>query len=574
MIKKIFFFGIVTASILFVQITHAATLSFVSSANTASIGKTVTVSVRIDSQGQSVNAAQGTIVYPAGILQVVSINHSNSVFNIWGQEPAVNTSTGAISFLGGGTNSFTGTSLYILDVTFMVKGAGLATLDFANAGVTAGDGTGANILTGTNPLSITVSGTSGTGVSAAPAASSTTVLQPITRAPVVAAKLPTTPTISVPLYPDPTRWYNRLGDVIVLWNVPADVTRVAATLDHVKSNSTAPAPETTLSNGKDFGTLQDGIWYVTAWFKNNVGWGSPSYYEIAIDTTAPLPFTARVENAGTDNPSPTIQFQTSDSLSGIAGYTIAVDGTVVATTTATTLTLPPQSPGTHTLVVSANDLAGNSAQDTTSFQILPLPTPRITFLGTSISQGGSAFVSGDGTPSSSINAVVLDGSKREVFSGTSPVDASGHWEISVDVPLAAGKYYFSATAHNERGAQSAASAEQSFTITAPSIISFGFIDLGWFGILIIVILLATTGASLWLWRNIARKQKRGLYNIVAGRDVEKLSTLLSSNIDELARLPSLKGAMDDPELTHLIATMKQNVEKIRKNIKLELEKLK
>jgi hypothetical protein len=123
-----------------------------------------------------------------------------------------------------------------------------------------------------------------------------------------------------------------LGDTIVLWNVPADVTQVSASVGHIESAAVG-TPEATLSNGTDIGTLQDGIWYVTARFKNNIGWGPPAYYKIAIDTAVPLPFTAQIQNAGTDNPSPSIQFETSDSLSGIAGYTIAVDGTVLTTTT-------------------------------------------------------------------------------------------------------------------------------------------------------------------------------------------------------------------------------------------------
>ena len=127
-------------------------MSFLSGVTSASIGDTIDVSVRIDSQGQTVNAAQGTIDYPTSILQVVSVDHSNSIFNIWAQEPTVNTSTGEISFLGGSTNSFSGTSLYVLDVTFVVRGKGVATLNFANAGVTAGDGTGANILSASTRL--------------------------------------------------------------------------------------------------------------------------------------------------------------------------------------------------------------------------------------------------------------------------------------------------------------------------------------------------------------------------------------------------------------------------------------
>jgi hypothetical protein len=585
MIKKILFAGAAVAMMLLFHAApaaHAATMSFVSSESSASIGDTVDVSVRIDSEGQSVNAAQGTIQYPANILQVQSVDRSNSIFNIWAQEPSVNTSTGAISFLGGGTNSFSGTSLYILDIKFLVKGTGNATLVFANAGVTAGDGTGANILDGTTPLTVYVNGTGGaavtpslpnTGAPSGTASSTATTPQSITRAPVAATGLPAAPVLTVPLYPDPTRWYNLLGDTIVLWNVPADVTQVSASVGHTESNAIG-VPETTLSNGKDLGMLQDGIWYVTARFKNNVGWGPPAYYKISIDTTVPLPFTIQIENAGTDDPSPTITFETSDSLSGIADYTVAVDGTMIAATASTTMTLPAQPPGTHTLVVTATDLAGNSAQDTISFKILPLPAPQIAFVEPSVIQGNFVFASGSAIPSSSVEIVVNDGNGRNVFDGTAPVDSDGNWNITVKVPLAVGKYFLSAITHDDRGAQSLSTAPQAFTVLAPSVISFGIINLSWFEILILVILLAITGGSLALWLTSARKQRRGLYAIVAGRDIEKLSDLLLVNLKDLSEIPAIEAVAADPELAHVIAAMKENIAKMKKYLTEELGKIK
>jgi len=582
LLKKIFLLGTIIAGALVLQTTNiarAATMSFISSASTAVIGNTIDVSVRVNGEGQTVNAAQATIQYPAGILQVVRVDHSNSIFNIWAQEPTVNTSTGEISFLGGGTNSFTGSSLYILDVTFMVRGAGAATLSFANAGVTAGDGTGANILSGTTPLSINTGGTLGaaavpaSSTSAAVEMASSSLLAPVTRAAATATGLPMAPTLSVPLYPDQSRWYNLLGDTIVLWNVPPDITHVAASVSHVE-NAVVGTPEAALANGKDLGILGDGIWYAKVQFENGVGWGAPAYYKISVDTTPPLPFAISIENAGTDNPSPTVQFETNDSLSGIANYTIAVDGTVIATTTATTLALPPQAPGAHTLVVSASDLAGNSSQDSASFAILPLPTPQITFVEPSIAQGSFVFASGNSAPSSSIEVIIIDGGNRQVFDGIVAADSDGHWDITANVPLAIGTYSLSAIARDARGAKSLATAARPFMVLAPSVISFGAINLGWFEILLITILLAITIASLCSWWYVLKQQRRGRYNIVTGRDIEKLSDLLSADIKDLSGLPAVKNIASDPEFIHAIATLNENVAKIKKYLKQELEKLK
>jgi len=200
--------------------------------------------------------------------------------------------------------------------------------------------------------------------------------------------------------------------------------------------------------------------------------------------------------------------------------------------------------------------------------------PQITFVEPSVTQGAFAFTSGTGMPSSSVEITIIDGSKRTVFDGITPVDSDGNWSTIVNVPLAVGTYALSAVARDDRGAQSVATAPQKFAVLAPSIISFGIINLGWFEILIIVMLLAITGASLALWRNSAKKQRRGLYATVAGRDIEKLGDLLSNNLKDLSQIPAIENVIADPELAHAIATMKENIAKMKKYLTEELGKIK
>jgi hypothetical protein len=555
-------------------LAHAATMYLVPSTQSVGVGQEFTVDVKIDTNdaSTSINAAQATIQFPIGILDAVSVNTQSSALGFWLTGPTISNNNGTIQFIGGAIKGIAGSSLEVIQVTFKATGIGSANIAITNAATTAADGKGTNVLAGVQGASVAVE----TSVLTVPEFGDTTSTEEpaqVNRTAIAASGLPATPTLRVPLYPDQSRWYNQVGDTIVLWDVPADVTQVSASLSHAESNVLG-TPETTLSDGEDFGVLQDGIWYITVRFKNNIGWGPPAFYKISLDTVPPLPFDINIENAGTDNPSPTIQFETSDSLSGIAGYVISVDGAQVAETTSTTMTLPPQLPGTHALVVSADDLAGNSVQDSISFQILPLPTPQITFVEPSVPQGQFVFATGSGTPSSSVAIAVVDGDKRDVFDGTVPVEGDGQWNITVEVPLAIGTYFLSATTHDDRGAQSLASAPVAFTVRPASVISFGIIDLGWFEILIIVILLVITGISVWSWRNLAKKQKRGLYNTVAGRDIEKLTDLLSANIKSLQELPAIKNATGEPESTYLIDKMDENVAKIRKYLKQELEKLK
>jgi hypothetical protein len=597
--KKYLFIGAVAAAVLFSRATtHAATLSFISDVSGASIGDTIDVSVRIDSQGQTVNAAQGTIQYPSSILQVASVDHSNSIFNIWAQEPSVNSSTGEISFLGGSTNSFSGTSLYILDVKFTVKGSGLATLDFANAGVTSGDGTGANILDGTNPLSITIGGAAGapsvtpsstpaaasgttTGSSGAGGNASSTAIVPapvpVMRTAVAATGLPAAPVVSVPLYPQQGAWYNVVGDTIVQWDIPADVTQVETRVSHTK-DTVAGTVQKELLTGQDIGVLAEGQWYVRVRFRNNIGWSSYTYYSIQIDTTPPLPFTVGISSTSSDDPAPEINFATSDSLSGIKDYAITVDGTPLMTTASTTLTLPVQKPGKHTLTVQAYDLAGNAVASSIAFEIIPLPSPQLVFVTPSASEGEPVFISGTATPADTIDVRVLDDKNQSVFESTTTANNAGDWNMTVSQDIPEGHYTASVMASDARGAMSNPVESKTITMRDRIIFSIGSFDFDWFEMFLIVVLIVLIIAGL-IWHYLSRRtERRQAFTIIARRDAEKLSDLLTSQLEEAQKrfqgIAEETSSTAKTELGEFLTRAQDTVLKMKKYLGEEIEKTK
>lgn len=537
-IKKIALVGTIAATVLFFRSTHAATMSFVSNVNHASIGDTIDVSVRIDTQGQTVNVAQGTIDYPASILQVSRVDHSNSIFNIWAQEPSVNTSTGEISFLGGGTNSFSGTSLYVLDITFVVRGTGTAALDFKNAGVTAGDGTGANVLESTNPFSLSVAGSSGAG--SVPVAvgstnggttTSSTSPESITRAPAVVSGLPETPVLRVPLYPDQTRWYDQLGEVVLFWNLPADVSQVITRLSHVP-DLVAGQKQQQLLTGQSFGTLSDGVWYLRAQFMNNVGISKPSYYKISIDTAPPLPFDIKIDNATSDNPTPQITYRTNDSFSGIDHYEVVVDGGDPFITTSTSITLSPQAPGLHTVIVNAIDLAGNVTKSSLAFNVLPLALPQVVFVTPSASEGEPLFVSGTALPRSNVRVYIKNGEQKSVFESTTTANDAGDWSVVVSQDIPQGNYSVSVIASDARGATSFPTKAMPITVRDRVIFSIGAIGFSWFELFLLILLFAVAIAAIVAWSLFSRAEYRRAFRIVAGRDVKQLTDILTLQLEE------------------------------------------
>jgi hypothetical protein len=574
--RKIYFLlPVLLAAVYFRALqAQAAMLYLLPDVKRVGIGQEFNVDIKIDTSdaSTSIDSAQATIRFPAAVVNAVSIDKQNSAFGFWLEEPTASNANGSVHFIGGTKKGIAGGALQILRLKFKAMGAGTADFKITDAAVTATDGKGTNVL------SIARGGTVAVGAnvplpSILPGSPNAELPVPFTRGAALSSGLPRAPTLRSLLYPDESRWYNHEGEAIVLWDVPADVTHVATGLGHAKNGVTL-APEQVLSTGKDFGNLPEGIWYIKVQFENNIGWGEPAYYKISVDTTVPLPFDTQIENAGTDDPSPTVHFGTSDGLSGIAGYSIAVDGKKLAMVASTTATLPAELPGKHTLVVTAYDLAGNSVEDSRAFEVAPLPTPRIEFITKSITQGEFTLASGIGIPGGSVEANVFDGGGRKVFTGTAPIGDDRRWETTLNVPLAVGQYLLSATAHDKRGAQSLPSAVQAFSVRTKSVITFGGIELGWFEILIIIVLMALTGLSLWSRRYILQREKRGMYNIIAGRDIEKLSDLLSANIKDLSLLSSGKTGAEDPHFGYLIGKMDENVAKIKKYLKQELEKLK
>ena len=88
------------------------------------------------------------------------------------------------------------------------------------------------------------------------------------------------------------------------------------------------------------------------------GWGCCTF---RIDTTAPsTPSPDDGVEGWSDDDTPTFTWSaSSDTGSGVAGYYWKVDGGSETWTTSTSVTLPPQSDGSHTFYVKAKDKAGN-----------------------------------------------------------------------------------------------------------------------------------------------------------------------------------------------------------------------
>lgn len=135
----------------------AAVLLALPSKGNFNVGDTIKVSLLINTIDQSINAVAGSLTFPSDKLEVASTSKDNSIINLWVQEPTLNDTGDAVTFSGVlPSPGFAGSAGQVLNVSFRVKGAGVAIIDIKDAQVLANDGLGTNILAQVVPANLTL----------------------------------------------------------------------------------------------------------------------------------------------------------------------------------------------------------------------------------------------------------------------------------------------------------------------------------------------------------------------------------------------------------------------------------
>jgi hypothetical protein len=556
------FAGAFAFSVVGAQAPQGASL-FLASDNggVAAQGDTFTVTVRVSSVDTPINAAQGTVQFPTGILSVVSVFHTNSIFNVWLSEPTISSSTGTIAFLGGSTNAFTGNALPAFEITFRAKGSGTGTISFKDGAVTAGDGSGANVISDLKPLSITVGKQ---GVATPPIPIVAPPIQ-ITRPAQPASGLPAKPQLDIPPYPNSDAWYNVSIPFFISWTLPADVSGVAAVVD--SSPRTVPGTSEGLFESKQFPALEEGIWYAHVRFKNSVGWGPVANARIAVDVTPPTAFSMRVrEGNPTDVPRPTLIFSSSDGLSGIDRYNIRVGSAEAFIATTTPVVLPVQAPGDHAVIVRAIDAAGNTTQSTFTLTISPLPSPTISPLtNIPVAGEGGMDVSGAGQVGTKILLTIRNVDTGQATANrVASVDEQGNWGARFNETIQAGTYSIEAIAKDSRGAVSLQVESPKFSVHERPLFTLGGIEIlrnEFFAGLIFILLLGFAAGWFFVKFRLESEQRRA---VVAQRDVITVFNLIKADLDKALRTLSTVKLEDKnkTEIEFILKGIEKNMEKM------------
>jgi hypothetical protein len=344
---------------------HAATLSFSPSTKTVSIGQTFTVTIVVSSADQSMNAASVDIAFPSDKLHVLSLSKTNSIMDLWVQNPTFSDAPGGGDVLAQGivlTPGFTGATGEILNIVFQAVAQGTASVSFSSGSVLANDGNGTNILSSMARATYTI-------VPAAPA--------PVIAAPIQRPSTSAAATIAITSIPttEDDLWYS-LDSIQYQWNIPTGADGVwytLATNSNVTPPATAAATQQT-DNTYDLSSLNDGIWYFLLTTESDGVWSPAVVKILRFDRTPPEPFTITRTDGDPANTQPTFTWSTTDDLSGLSHYEMKIgdgdwfDPAILRQGSA--YVLPAQSlTNSRSLVVQAIDNVGNVREESITFTV-------------------------------------------------------------------------------------------------------------------------------------------------------------------------------------------------------------
>ncbi|MFA5133233.1 MAG: cohesin domain-containing protein [Patescibacteria group bacterium] len=588
--KRYIFVLLIALGILHAVKAEAAVLSVQAQKNNFEIGEQFTISIKLDSEGVGINAAQATLNYPADIVQILSVDKSDSVFNFWLSDPVFDNSKGILSFVGGSTNGFTGKSLHILSARFKVNAAGKAAIKLMGGAVTSSDGNGTNVLrllqgieiAGVSQVAEEIKNVTPESEIVPEAISLPAEILPapiqIVRTPEKASGMPLLPALQVPLYKS-GEWSNVVANFLAQWTLPADVTDVATA---VNSNPKfSPVASEGLFDNKFFPALKDGVSYLHVRFKNSIGWGDTAHYKILIDTVPPASFEAKMEanigkDGSTEEPAPVITYESADQLSGIDKYFIQIDNSSAVETADEKFALPLQLPGEHSVRVRALDVAGNGTESLLKINILPIASPIISSITEKIFSGeGGLNIGGDALPNISVSLILKNEAGAVQDSKITSSTPSGKWLAEFDRALKKGKYFVEVRAKDGRGAQSFPVASKRIIVRDRPLVVVGGLELSSFWALTSVIILLLLSFGLGFYANYLAKLQRGRREIIARRDTVAAISLLKRDVSRI--IDGYKGKKMTPqkmvEMQTFLKRLDASLDKINKYLPKEIKEI-
>lgn len=493
--------GLVVASLVIggftVSHAQAASLFIAPSSGSFVVGQTINVTVRLNSAGQAINASEATLRWSSDTLQFVSVTGSGSIFKYWPVDPVVQGTSTVLCSGGLPSPGYTGAAGTVIRITLKAKAAGTGTLTVSGAKILANDGQGTDVYTGSS------------GATYAIAAATTPESVPTT--PSVPNR--PSPVVTSPTHPEQKSWY-RDSAATLTWTSPVgaegysyDVTTSATT---VPSETVAQTITT-----KTLSLVADGTWYFHLRAKYSTGWSGTTHFALHLDRTPPDEFTPTVQqNRGPSDPSPSVLFSSKDSGSGVVRYTVAIDGGD-ALEASSPYELDGLKAGTHSVLVTAYDAAGNTRQATATLAVVGYTAPTITSVSSPLILLDPLIIRGTANLGDTVTVMVNNQVAGQLVVGAAGTQATPGvvmrlpWVLTSDLLFRPGVYSVTATATSSDGQVSATTDPREMKVVGRSVMLNGrpvatfsvvtpliILALAILGLLIAV--MAKLGLSVWL----------------------------------------------------------------------------
>lgn len=379
--------GLVILFFIHSNTSEAATINAYPLQATRAPGESFTVFLELNPEGEAINAAQGVLHFNPSILAVSSVSKDGSFFSLWTEEPTFSNSEGVLSF-GGGSPTPANTTSRILTVTFVAKAPGKTDISIDDGMALQANGDGSNRYKKVMSASVVVTPPAPQKQSEPVSDQNQIQSADVRQAPKITppAHVSKGNTISLPfatssVFVSDDIWINVVEGEMT-WMVPQGVSKVAvgiATSSNTEPDRSYPPSLTSFSlNGN---VLHDGEQYFMLQFKDDRGWGEVFRRRIRIDTIPPEPYTLAVTMNGTSSIPLFLDSRATDTLSGIDHVDLKIDNhepISISPSDISAYPLPNLSHGTHTILVTAYDKAGNAREETLSIAMIePTPTSRV-----------------------------------------------------------------------------------------------------------------------------------------------------------------------------------------------------
>lgn len=442
-----------------IQASHAAVLQLTPDTGVYQIGQQYSVRVVVNSQGQSINAAEGTLSFEG--VTPVSVSAAGSIFNLWAEEPVIRGNS--VVFSGGVPSGFNGSSGTIFTVTVRANTAGTHRIRFQQGSVLAADGRGTNVLSNMSGGSYTIQ-----------AAQSTPEPDRVEFVPV--QNTPAAPNITSDTHGN-GEW-SSTTEAVLRWSVPQGVTQIR-TLVSSASSAVPNEVQDSLINSITLRELTDGISYFHIQFRNENGWGRVATFALRVATKAPQDVSISLPE---DSDLTSISQQL---LVTVGDYTAPPERVLVrinnlepkeftlSGTATSTIDLPELIPGYYTIIAEVLDAAGNSTVSSTSFTIRAFEMPSLEKIPDSIQSDIIPAFRGTTRASSTVTGRLKNLSTEEEFILTTSSDETGVFTLMPVRNLSRGVYVLEVSAADSTGAASELFVSNRFIIEDPGYVRFG-----------------------------------------------------------------------------------------------------